>query len=49
MAAQNVKWAREKQQGRDKEATQKLKVNDLVLIRDPDSPVFHPKYLPHLE
>ena len=46
-AAQNVKWAREKQQGREEEATQKLKVNDLVLVKDPDSPVFHPKYLPN--
>ena len=47
VAAQNVKWAREKQQGREEETTQKLKVNDLVLVKDPDSPVFHPKYLPN--
>ena len=47
VAAQNVKWAREKQKGTEGETTQKLKINDLVLVRDPDSPVFHPKYLPN--
>ena len=47
VAAQNIKWAREKQKGTEGETTQKLKINDLVLVRDPDSPVFHPKYLPN--
>ena len=47
VAAQNIKWARDRQKGTDEETSQKLKVNDLVLVRDPDSPVFHPKYLPN--
>ena len=48
VAAQNIKWAREKQTAEEREeVAQKLKVNDLVLVRDPDSPVFHPKYLPN--
>ena len=48
VAAQNIKWARDKQKTVEKEeVVQKLKVNDLVLVRDPDSPVFHPKYLPN--
>ena len=49
VAAQNIKWARDKQKmtEEEEEVTQKLKVNDLVLVRDPISPVFHPKYLPN--
>ena len=48
VAAQNIKWARDKQRTvEQEEVAQKLKVNDLVLVRDPDSPVFHPKYLPN--
>ena len=48
VAAQNIKWARDKQKTvEQEEVVQKLKVNDLVLVRDPDSPVFHPKYLPN--
>ena len=48
VAAQNIKWARDKKKTvEEEEAVQKLKVNDLVLVRDPDSPVFHPKYLPN--
>ena len=48
VAAQNIKWARERQKGQEEEDTpQKLKINDMVLVRDPDSPVFHPKYLPN--
>ena len=48
VAAQNIKWARDKQKTEEEQAvTQKVKVNDMVLVRDPDSPVFHPKYLPN--
>ena len=48
VAAQNIKWARDNKKTEEEQTTaQKVKVNDMVLVRDPDSPVFHPKYLPN--
>ena len=46
VVAENIRKAQEKQP-RQETPTPKLKVNDLVLVRDPDSAAFEPKYMPN--
>ena len=46
VVAQNIRKAREKQP-RQETVPPKLKVNDLVLVKDPESAAFDPKYMPN--
>ena len=46
VAAENIRRAREKHPRRDT-AAPRFQVNDLVLVKDPDSAVFEPRYLPN--
>ena len=46
VVAENIRKAREKQP-RQETAPPKLKVNDLVLVKDPESAAFDPKYMPN--
>ena len=46
MVAENIRKAREKQP-RQETAPTKLQVNDLVLVKDPESAAFDPKYMPN--
>ena len=46
VAAENIRKAREKQP-RQETPPPKLKVNDLVLVKDPESVAFDPKYMPN--
>ena len=46
MVAENIRRAREKQP-RQETPPPKLKVNDLVLVKDPESAAFDPKYMPN--
>ena len=46
VVAENIRKAREKQP-RQETAPSKLKVNDLVLVKDPESAAFDPKYMPN--
>ena len=46
VVAENIRKAREKQP-RQKTPPPKLKVNDLVLVKDPESAAFDPKYTPN--
>ena len=46
VAAENIRRAREKHP-RQKAAVPRFQVNDLVLVKDPDSAVFEPRYMPN--
>ena len=46
VAAENIRRAREKHPQQDT-AAPRFQVNDLVLVKDPDSAVFEPRYLPN--
>ena len=46
VAAENIRRAREKHPRQDT-AAPRFQVNDLVLVKDPDSAVFEPRYLPN--
>ena len=46
VVAENVKKARD-QQPQKRETPLKLKVNDLVMVKDPDAAVFQPRYQPN--
>ena len=46
VVAENIRRAREKQP-RQETPPPKLKVNDLVLVKDPESAAFDPKYMPN--
>ena len=46
VVAENIRKAREKQP-RQETAPTKLQVNDLVLVKDPESAAFDPKYMPN--
>ena len=46
VVAENIRKAREKQP-RQETPPPKLKVNDLVLVKDPESAAFDPKYMPN--
>ena len=46
VAAENIRRAREKHPWQDT-AAPRFQVNDLVLVKDPDSAVFEPRYLPN--
>ena len=46
VVAENIRKARERQP-RQETAPPKLKVNDLVLVKDPESAAFDPKYMPN--
>ena len=46
VVAENIRKAREKQP-RQETAPPKLRVNDLVLVKDPESAAFDPKYMPN--
>ena len=46
VVAENIRKAREKQP-RQETLPPKLKVNDLVLVKDPESAAFDPKYMPN--
>ena len=46
VAAENIRRAREKHPRQDT-AGPRFQVNDLVLVKDPDSVVFEPRYLPN--
>ena len=46
VVAENIRRAREKQP-RQETPSPKLKVNDLVLVKDPESAAFDPKYMPN--
>ena len=46
VAAENIRRAREKHPRQDT-AAPRFQVNDLVLVKDPDSVVFEPRYLPN--
>ena len=46
VVAENIKKARD-QQPQKKETPLKLKVNDLVMVKDPDAAVFQPRYQPN--
>ena len=46
VAAENIRRAREKHPRQDP-AAPRFQVNDLVLVKDPDSAVFEPRYLPN--
>ena len=46
VAAENIRRAREKHPRRET-AAPRFQVNDLVLVKDPDSAVFEPRYLPN--
>ena len=46
VVVENVKKARD-QQPQKEEAPSKLKVNDLVMVKDPDAAVFQPRYQPN--
>ena len=46
VVAENIRRAREKQPRQETPPT-KLKVNDLVLVKDPESAAFDPKYMPN--
>ena len=46
VAAENIRRAREKHPLQDT-AAPRFQVNDLVLVKDPDSAVFEPRYLPN--
>ena len=46
VVAENIRKAREKQPRQETPPT-KLKVNDLVLVKDPESAAFDPKYMPN--
>ena len=46
MVAENIHKARERQP-RQETASLKLQVNDLVLVKDPESAAFNPKYMPN--
>ena len=46
VVAENVKKARD-QQSQRRETPLKLKVNDLVMVKDPDAAVFQPRYQPN--
>ena len=46
VAAENIRRAREKHPRQDT-AAPRFRVNDLVLVKDPDSAVFEPRYLPN--
>ena len=46
VVAENIRRAREKQPRQETSPT-KLRVNDLVLVKDPESAAFDPKYVPN--
>ena len=46
IVVQNIHKAREKLQKKE-EAPHKFKVNDMVLVKDPDAAVFKPRYQPN--
>ena len=46
VVAENVKKVRD-QQPQKEEAPLRLKVNDLVMVKDPDAAVFQPRYQPN--
>ena len=46
VVAENIRRAREKQPRQETPST-KISVNDLVLVKDPDSAAFDPKYMPN--
>ena len=46
VVAENIRRAREKQPRQETPST-KIHVNDLVLVKDPDSAAFDPKYMPN--
>ena len=46
VAAENIRRAREKHP-RQRAAVHRFQVNDLVLVKDPDSAVFEPRYMPN--
>ena len=46
VAAENIRRAREKHPRQDT-AAPRFQVNDLVMVKDPDSAVFEPRYLPN--
>ena len=46
VVAENIRKAREKQP-RQETSPPKLQINDLVLVKDPDSAVFEPRYIPN--
>ena len=46
VAAENIRRAREKHPRQDT-AAPRFQLNDLVLVKDPDSAVFEPRYLPN--
>ena len=46
VAAENIRRAREKHPRQDT-AAPRFQVNDLILVKDPDSAVFEPRYLPN--
>ena len=46
VAAENIRRAREKHP-RQKAAVPRFEVNELVLVEDPDSAVFEPRYMPN--
>ena len=46
VVAENIRRAREKQPRQEPSPT-KLQVNDLVLVKDPESAAFDPKYMPN--
>ena len=46
VVAENIRRARKKQP-RQETPSLKLQVNDLVLVKDPESAAFDPKYMPN--
>ena len=46
VVAENIRKAREKQP-RQEATPSKIQVNDLVLVKDPESAVFEPRYMPN--
>ena len=47
MVAENIRKAREKMPKKEENKSHKFKINDLVLVKDPCSAVFEPRYQPN--